>query len=140
MRALALLVLLGAACRTAPPVIASNTGGEAPRVADATLTGPVARLDEPGVTLTTLGSADGPVVVALVEKRDEDASAGCMVTIRTGEGFYVGHDFLCSADRSDEVVTTDQVTVTVTGETAVVRFRTSYTFDRTDPDGVPCPR
>jgi hypothetical protein len=135
-----MLAVLAAGCHRAPVATPENLGGTEPEAtahqADASLTGPFARLEdapehvsgdpeEPAVW-TTLGADDGPVIVALREVRSRWTSSACMVTLQTPEGFFLGDDFLCSAETSDESVGTDQVEITIDGERARVRFRTSY--------------
>src|SRR5436190_21208809 len=136
--ALATVIVAVTGCHsaTAPRSTVGNHGGDGRRPgyhADASLTGPYARVqdapafdhagdpDEP-TTVTVLGSTDGTIKVALREVRDTWTAASCVVTIETPDGLFVGHRFLCSANRSDEVVTTDQVSATITGDTAVVAF------------------
>ncbi len=107
-----------------------------PGAADESLTGPYARIEDTPefeyddhdrrTTDRVLASAPGSVTVALRELRSSDAAASCLVTIETTAGIHAGPSFLCSADRSDEVVVTDQVALAVEGSHATIRFRTSY--------------
>jgi len=146
IRCTAVLVQLLAACRGATDraraLSPGNQGGSASPGADASLIGPFKRIedaehlqsgDEP-MQVTALGAAKGPVHVSLVEVRNSAAAASCMVALDTAAGMYLGEDFLCSADRSDERVFTDAVQIAIEGTTATVRFRTSYQLEDTKPD------
>src|SRR5688572_2282131 len=121
MRAL-LPPLLLAACGGASAHAVENTGG-APEPAsptiDGSLRGPFQAKDL--VARTQPLEADGqPAVVIHAEAAGPPgrairfhefphgpASSGCAVTIETAKGFYVGREFLCTADRSDEIVITE---------------------------------
>jgi len=143
---LLLLAACGGPAASSAPTAPGNEGGAVPtRSTDTSLTGPFERLqdwpefptaweDADPVRVTALGRAEGPVTVSLVEVRATDAAASCLVTIETPEGVYAGDDFLCSAFRSDETVNTAQVSVSIDGATATVRFRTSYQLEQGTPD------
>jgi hypothetical protein len=143
-------VMLG--CHAAPPRSprpVDNDGGDPPKFhADGSLAGPFARMldapelkdmgsaEEP-VDVTQLGSHAGTVTIALREVRASASSASCVVAIETADGVFVGPAFWCAADRSDESLVTDQVTIAVDGDDAVIKFRTSYQLDTGPPDVQP---
>lgn len=145
-----LLALAVTACHSArgPATTVGNDSGDGHRAtyrADASLRGPFARIaDAPGfehvddreepATVTVLGATDGTVKVALREVRETWTAASCQVTLETADGLFVGHSFLCSANRSDENVTTDQVSATISGDTAIIAFRVAYQIDQGTPD------
>jgi hypothetical protein len=98
--------------------------------------------DDVKPTSTTLAEkrAPGGVIVSLREYRTLPSSAGCAVTIQTPAGIYVGPEFLCSADRSDERIITKRVTIATTATAATLRFTVSYQhLEMFDPahNGVP---
>jgi hypothetical protein len=154
MRSLALLAfVLAIGCGGAPPRTENpigNDGGDGgdPTAfrADGSLAGPFARvLDAPELAdvgdpeepaqVTVLGTmVDGAIKVGLQEVRGSWTSATCVVTIETTDGVFVGDDFLCSADRSDETVTTAAVELSIDGGVAILRFRVSYQIDGSAPD------
>jgi hypothetical protein len=144
---IALAVTACHAARAPTSTVGNDTGdGARPGYrADVSLRGPFARLaDAPGfehvgdaeapAEVTVLGATDGTAKVALRQVRDTWTAASCMVTIETPDGVFVGHSFLCSANRSDEDVKTDQVSATITGDAAIVAFRVSYQIDQGTPD------
>ena len=141
-RIAASLVLLAACGGSTPPTSTAprNEGGAASPEPDASLRGPFARIEdapylassEPA-TVTTLGSASGPIAVSLAEVRHTSAAASCVVALQTDGGFYTGEDFLCSALRSDETIVTDGVAISIDGGTATVQFRTSYQLEQETP-------
>ncbi len=138
-------IALAAGCGGATPSVVENTGGDTVALAaDASLRGPIDRLEDlppevrgdpdSPVEITVLGSAPGDVTVALREVRVTATGATCLVTLETRDGFFFGDGFLCAADRSDETVVTDSVSVTIDGRDATILFRTSYQLDRNTPE------
>src|SRR5262249_36056401 len=65
-------------------------------------------------------------IVALHEFRTSPSSAACAVTVQTGDGIYASSGFLCWAWRSDEEVVTKNVSVTVVGWEATLRFTVDF--------------
>src|SRR5688500_6328975 len=136
MRELAVVVLLvGCAPSPAPTAPLGNEGGRPAVTIGASLGGPYHDLGEVAeahyyptdAAISVLASAsDGPTTVALRELRSTTTGASCLVTVETTSGLYAGETFACDASRSDEEITTDQVRVVVSGETATLRFRVSY--------------
>lgn len=149
MRCTWLVIAVTVGCHSAAPRSprpVGNDGGDPPAFhADGSLAGPFPRMldapelremgstEEP-VEVTQLGSHAGTVTIALREVRDSSSSASCVVAIETADGWFVGPAFWCAADRSDESLVTDQVTIAVDGDDAVIRFRTSYQIDTGLPD------
>jgi hypothetical protein len=148
MRSPLTILLLVIGCGSAPapaPTSLDNSGGQPPPRADASLAGPYAELTDAEslqrspdseLTISELAiaeSTDG-IEVSLQLARTSWAAASCFVVVRTPSGYYVGDGFLCDASRSDEEVTTDQMSVTVEGAVATIRFRTSYTLIGSAPD------
>jgi hypothetical protein len=81
--------------------------------------------DEPGTptTITSLGETRSThATIGLREYRHRWTAASCAVTVQTANGVYTGPGFLCSADRSDERFTTQNVSVSVNGWEATIRF------------------
>lgn len=74
-------------------------------------------------TITSLGETRTMhATIALREYRHHWTAASCAVTVQTANGVYTSPGFLCSADRSDEQFTTENVSVSVTGWEATIRF------------------
>jgi len=82
--------------------------------------------------VTARAEAPGPSssTIAVLELRGEPASAECGVSIRTAAGIFIGPTFLCSATRSDETVSIDDIAIETAGAEATVRFRVSFAADQ----------
>lgn len=64
--------------------------------------------------------------IALLEYRVRMPAAGCAITVTTPKGLYVGPEFLCAADRSDERIALSDIGVTAGDRVATFRYTTSY--------------
>jgi len=137
---LPLPLLLLAACATHSDAPAPRApANPAPTDAAAPLEGPFADLpalwghcrsgwdkDESVTTvLAEQRAPDGPAV-SLRSYSNTPAAGSCAVTIETAAGLYVGSFFLCAADRSDELVSTKDVTISTTPTEATIDFSVSY--------------
>jgi hypothetical protein len=70
--------------------------------------------------------APGGPSVSLRAYSDSPAASGCAVTIETAAGLYVGPSFLCAADRSDERISTGEVTIALSSTAATIDFASTY--------------
>jgi len=82
----------------------------------------------PRLELSEVVAKRGPsrAVVSLVEVRESQAAASCRAMVKTKAGLFVGPSFLCAADRSDELVETDEARIDFDENGAELRFRVGY--------------
>jgi hypothetical protein len=124
------------ACGSSAPVanhVTASPVDPPPAPVAGALAGPFANRDELARTcwdedttpaaITSLGeSRTMHAIVGLREYRHRWTAASCAITIQTAKGVYATAGFLCAADRSDEMFATKDVSVSVAGWEATIRF------------------